>query len=159
MVTDSRIQPRTLAGTFEPPQSFWILRLLLQTQRHCVLLGGSVGRHPRGRGATSHTFGCLPVSAMVHIPSAQDVLRPDGSLANLDDAEQWESYVDRCFCAIDLVGTTKPPNSIVVLLIRWWRHQVWYRIRLNETLLRLPLVQKTRSRLFSEWMSTNNVCK
>lgn len=39
-------------------------------------------------------LGCLPVSAMIHIPEAETVLREDGSLQK--DAERWESYVDRC---------------------------------------------------------------
>ena len=39
-------------------------------------------------------LGCLPVSAMIHIPHAQDVL--DDSSTFLADAERWESYVDRC---------------------------------------------------------------
>jgi chromate reductase len=39
-------------------------------------------------------LGCLPVSAMVHIPHAQEVFQEDGSL--LADTERWESYMDRC---------------------------------------------------------------
>ena len=41
-------------------------------------------------------LGCLPVSAMIHVPSAQEVLREDGSLVDNESDERWESYVDRC---------------------------------------------------------------
>ncbi|MEM5501595.1 NAD(P)H-dependent oxidoreductase [Ahrensia kielensis] len=40
-------------------------------------------------------LGCLPVSAMIHIPHAQDVFDEDGSYANGVDPEKWESYMGR----------------------------------------------------------------
>lgn len=42
-------------------------------------------------------LGCLPVSAMVHVPKAQDVFREDGTFQDEADAEKWESYMARTF--------------------------------------------------------------
>ena len=42
-------------------------------------------------------LGCLPVSAMIHIPHAQDVLDEDGSLLDGVDATRWSGYFDRTF--------------------------------------------------------------
>ena len=41
-------------------------------------------------------LGCLPVSAMVHIPHAQDVLQEDGTVAIQQEQSSWNQYVDRC---------------------------------------------------------------
>lgn len=38
-------------------------------------------------------LGCLPVSAMIHIPKAQDALSEDGQF--VQDQERWESYFGR----------------------------------------------------------------
>ncbi|MCL7940800.1 NAD(P)H-dependent oxidoreductase [Halomonas sp. ATCH28] len=38
-------------------------------------------------------LGCLPVSAMIHVPRAQDVLAEDGSFP--EDAEHWAGYFGR----------------------------------------------------------------
>lgn len=40
-------------------------------------------------------LGCLPVSAMVHVPRAQEVLAEDGSFAAGADAEAWQGYMGR----------------------------------------------------------------
>ena len=40
-------------------------------------------------------LGCLPVSAMIHIPHAQEVLEADGSFIDGVDAERWEAYIGR----------------------------------------------------------------
>jgi chromate reductase, NAD(P)H dehydrogenase (quinone) len=40
-------------------------------------------------------LGCLPVSAMIHVPKAQEVLDEDGSFAAGVDAARWTSYLDR----------------------------------------------------------------
>ena len=56
---------------------------------------------------TLSELGCLPVSAMIHIPKAQEVLDRDGNI-NIntsssnndnkhDDPEQWQKYCGRCF--------------------------------------------------------------
>jgi len=46
-------------------------------------------------------LGCLPVSAMIHIPKAHEILDEDGSIV---DAEQWEGYTDRCFSQLEWWG-------------------------------------------------------
>lgn len=48
-------------------------------------------------------LGCLPVSAMVHIPHAPEVLHEDGSIASGEDKERWAKYFYR--------GTTQ---------LSWW---------------------------------------
>jgi NAD(P)H-dependent FMN reductase len=40
-------------------------------------------------------LGCLPVSAMVHVPKAQEVLAEDGHFLPDVDATAWENYVGR----------------------------------------------------------------
>lgn len=42
-------------------------------------------------------LGCLPVSAMLHIPHAQDVLAEDGSFGEDVDAARWAAYFERTF--------------------------------------------------------------
>ncbi|SLN33153.1 FMN-dependent NADPH-azoreductase [Falsiruegeria litorea R37] len=42
-------------------------------------------------------LGCLPISAMIHIPHAQDVLTPDGNFAEDVDADRWTGYFGRSF--------------------------------------------------------------
>lgn len=41
-------------------------------------------------------LGCLPVSAMVHVPKAQEVFAQDGAYADGVDAERWDGYLGRC---------------------------------------------------------------
>lgn len=58
----------------------------------------SMGQWGGTRAAVSmRTFlselGCLPVSAMIHIPKAQEALNEDGQFAQ--DEERWESYFGR----------------------------------------------------------------
>lgn len=63
----------------------------------------NVGYLPEGLGigpfcpATLDDAGDLPVSAMVHLPHAQDVLKEDASYAAGVDADRWQSYLDRSF--------------------------------------------------------------
>ncbi|MFP8965043.1 NADPH-dependent FMN reductase [Pokkaliibacter sp. CJK22405] len=40
-------------------------------------------------------LGCLAVSAMIHLPKAQDVFEEDGSYADGVDGSRWESYFAR----------------------------------------------------------------
>ncbi|WP_305985341.1 NADPH-dependent FMN reductase [Roseibium sp. MMSF_3544] len=40
-------------------------------------------------------LGCLPVSAMIHVPKAQEVLDEDGTYLDAVDAAQWDGYLDR----------------------------------------------------------------
>lgn len=52
-------------------------------------------------------LGCLPVSAMVHIPKAMDVLDEDGNLLcsnedfNESEEERWSKYVDRMIYQVE----------------------------------------------------------
>ena len=45
-------------------------------------------------------LGCLPVSAMVHVPKAQDVFDADGRCADGGDARRWEDYLGRTFAQL-----------------------------------------------------------
>ena len=63
--------------------------------------------------ATLGEVGCLPVSAMIHIPRAQDVLDVDGTIIsnqkNSDDPKEeineesrrWQTYCGRCFSQLE----------------------------------------------------------
>lgn len=42
-------------------------------------------------------LGCLPVSAMIHVPRAQDVLNEDGTYISTQDTEKWTGYLGRTF--------------------------------------------------------------
>ena len=42
-------------------------------------------------------LGCLPVSAMVHIPKAQEVFNEDGTCAEGQDPQKWAGYLERTF--------------------------------------------------------------
>ena len=44
-------------------------------------------------------LGCLPVSAMVHIPKAQEALHEDGTWAG--DADRWDGYVRRTLMQLE----------------------------------------------------------
>lgn len=46
-------------------------------------------------------LGCLPVSAMVHIPKAQDVLTETGDFLAGVDADAWLGYIGRTFSQLD----------------------------------------------------------
>lgn len=62
----------------------------------------SAGQWAGVRAAVSmRTFlselGCLPVSAMIHIPKAQEVFKKDGSTQDNVDEDQWLEYFKRAF--------------------------------------------------------------
>ncbi len=40
-------------------------------------------------------LGCLPVSAMIHVPHAQDVFDEDGAVQSGGDARRWQAYFGR----------------------------------------------------------------
>ena len=42
-------------------------------------------------------LGCLPVSAMIHVPKAQDVFDENGVCQDGNDPAHWDSYLDRTF--------------------------------------------------------------
>lgn len=47
-------------------------------------------------------LGCIPVSAMIHIPFAQNVFDESGKLNGEDsDIERWTRYTDRCFSQLE----------------------------------------------------------
>jgi chromate reductase len=48
-------------------------------------------------------LGCLPVSAMIHLPKAQEVLDDDG--IPIKDPEDWKGYCNRCFSQLEWWGT------------------------------------------------------
>jgi NAD(P)H-dependent FMN reductase len=45
-------------------------------------------------------LGCLPVSAMIHVPKAHEVLAEDGNFLASVDAERWTSYFGRSFAQL-----------------------------------------------------------
>lgn len=42
-------------------------------------------------------LGCLPVSAMIHVPQAQQVFDEDGAVADAQGADRWAQYFGRTF--------------------------------------------------------------
>lgn len=42
-------------------------------------------------------LGCLPVSAMIHVPKAQETFEEDGSAREGVDGDRWEEYFGRAF--------------------------------------------------------------
>lgn len=57
-------------------------------------------------------LGCLPVSAMIHIPMAGDVLDENGAVR--DGQERWEQYLNRCTSQLVWWGqATKNHRSVV----------------------------------------------
>lgn len=50
-----------------------------------------------GMRAFLSELGCLPVSAMVHIPAAHTVFAADGTFAPEVDSTRWVSYIQRTF--------------------------------------------------------------
>lgn len=40
-------------------------------------------------------LGCLPVSAMIHVPRAPEVLTPEGEFRDREAADDWASYFGR----------------------------------------------------------------
>ncbi|WP_022960891.1 NADPH-dependent FMN reductase [Halopseudomonas pelagia] len=46
-------------------------------------------------------MGCLPVSAMIHVPEAQNVLNEDGSWSAETDSTRWDGYLARTFEQLD----------------------------------------------------------
>ena len=50
---------------------------------------------------TLSELGCLPVSAMVHVPKAGEVFMADGTPKPAQDAERWEQYAGRTFAQLE----------------------------------------------------------
>ena len=53
-------------------------------------------------------LGCLPVSAMIHVPKAQEVFDDDGGFGAEVDGDRWRSYLGRAFGQLD-----------------WWAEAAW----------------------------------
>jgi chromate reductase len=49
-------------------------------------------------------LGCLPVSAMIHMPYAQKVLDENGGIVEQEERDQWVSYTDRCLAQLEWWG-------------------------------------------------------
>ncbi|MEM9394876.1 MAG: NAD(P)H-dependent oxidoreductase [Pseudomonadota bacterium] len=67
-----------------------------------VIATYSAGQWGGARAAVNmRTFlselGCLPVSAMIHVPKAAEVFDDAGGYLNGGDADQWEAYLGRAF--------------------------------------------------------------
>lgn len=67
-----------------------------------IILTYSAGQWGGARAAVNmRTYlaelGCLPVSAMIHIPKAQEVFNQEGSYETNQNEAEWESYFDRGF--------------------------------------------------------------
>ena len=50
-------------------------------------------------------LGCLPVSAMIHVPKAQDVFAEDGTYASGIDQPHWDTYLNRTIKQLIWWGT------------------------------------------------------
>ncbi|MEM9631949.1 MAG: NAD(P)H-dependent oxidoreductase [Pseudomonadota bacterium] len=50
-------------------------------------------------------LGCLPVSAMIHVPKAQEVFAEDGAYADGVDQTRWDDYLDRTIRQLVWWGT------------------------------------------------------
>lgn len=50
-------------------------------------------------------LGCLPVSAMLHVPKAQEVLNADGTFTDSQDRNLWVDYFGRTFAQLEWWGT------------------------------------------------------
>lgn len=46
-------------------------------------------------------LGCLPVSAMIHLPKAQEILTENGDFAEGTDREAWQGYFGRTLAQLD----------------------------------------------------------
>eukprot|EP00563_Minutocellus_polymorphus_P000397 CAMPEP_0181033350 /NCGR_PEP_ID=MMETSP1070-20121207/7210_1 /TAXON_ID=265543 /ORGANISM="Minutocellus polymorphus, Strain NH13" /LENGTH=275 /DNA_ID=CAMNT_0023110771 /DNA_START=25 /DNA_END=852 /DNA_ORIENTATION=- len=65
-------------------------------------------------------LGCLPVSALVHVPNAGSVFDEDGSvIGDEEEAEKWLGYVGRCISQLEWWGkaakahrSVEDPNSV-----------------------------------------------
>lgn len=49
------------------------------------------------RDSTPPKLGCLPVSAMIHVPKAQELFTADGSVQAPEDQDSWFDYFGRTF--------------------------------------------------------------
>ncbi|MEM1363082.1 MAG: NAD(P)H-dependent oxidoreductase [Pseudomonadota bacterium] len=71
-----------------------------------VIATYSAGQWGGARAAVNmRTFlselGCLPVSAMIHVPKAQEIFAEDGEFADGVDDLRWQAYLGRAFGQLD----------------------------------------------------------
>ena len=57
-------------------------------------------------------LGCLPVSAMIHIPKAQEVFGDDGR--PIKDPNEWKGYCSRCFAQLEWWGAAAKEHRALV---------------------------------------------
>ena len=77
----------------------------LYSYRPSAIATYSAGQWGGARAAVNmRTFlselGCLPVSAMIHVPRAQEVFAEDGGYAPGVDGESWDGYLGRTFAQL-----------------------------------------------------------
>ncbi len=74
----------------------------LYSSKPSAIVTYSAGQWGGARAAVNmRTFlselGCLPVSAMIHVPKAHGVFATDGGFAETVDATRWQGYMSRTF--------------------------------------------------------------
>ena len=69
-------------------------------------------RAAHGLRAPLSELGCLPVSAMIHVPKAHQVLGARGE--PVEDAERWASYADRTWSQLEWWGTAAAAHRLAV---------------------------------------------
>ena len=98
--------------------------------RNCVRGAGTRAAH--ALRPTLSELGCLPVSAMLHLPRAQEVFEDDGSLAVEADAARWASYAARGVSQLEWWGEAAKTHRARVDL-RWWARPRCARRQRNAT--------------------------
>lgn len=67
--------------------------------------------------STLSELGCLPVSAMIHIPKAQEILDANGIVDTSIDPEkeeQWGRYCARCFAQLEWWAEAAARQKLIV---------------------------------------------
>ncbi len=57
-------------------------------------------------------LGCLPVSAMIHLPKAQEIFAEDGR--PFQDPKEWKGYCNRCFSQLEWWGAASKGHRLLV---------------------------------------------
>jgi NAD(P)H-dependent FMN reductase len=59
-------------------------------------------------------LGCLPVSAMIHVPKAQEAFQEDGEVMEGQDALRWAEYLGRSFLQLEWwAAATKAQRGLI----------------------------------------------
>ena len=77
----------------------------LYSYKPSAIVSYSAGQWGGTRAAVAmRTFlselGCLPISAMIHIPKAHEVLSDDGKVTHAAEAQRWADYFGRSFAQL-----------------------------------------------------------